>query len=260
VLKFRVPLGLAFIALLAVGLWLDGVLDRLSAPGWWPAWLAGGDGTLPASILVLPVLLFLCVLVSRELSRILRAKQVEASTTLTCGLAIVGLLVSALAPEEGTAAGGIATSHTAMALVLVGSLVAYARHRRTEGLVAAAGGALLAYAYIGVLLGFWGALRRDHSEWVLFWLLLTTKASDIGAFFAGRAFGKRKMAPWLSPGKTWEGFAGGVAMSAIALVGSVTILLPEPILDRIVTEHPGQLLRAVPAHRRAAAGGEAQAA
>src|SRR5690606_24242317 len=44
---------------------------------------------------------------------------------------------------------------------------------------------------------------------VLF-VLLVVKFTDIGAFFGGRAFGRRKLIPWLSPGKTWEGLICGL--------------------------------------------------
>ncbi|MEM1186234.1 MAG: phosphatidate cytidylyltransferase [Planctomycetota bacterium] len=213
-LKFRLPLGLAFIGLVVLCVWIDGVIDRMPAPGWWPPGLVGVDGTLPPSVVVVPVLGVLGVLVARELARILRDKGVEAPAVLTCGLALVGLAVTALSPDGATGFTGVTTAHTALGLALVGSMVAYARRKQTEGLVAAAGGALLAYAYIGVLLGFWSAIRREHSEWVLLWVLLTTKSSDIGAYFAGRFLGRNKLAPWLSPGKTWEGFWGGVALSS----------------------------------------------
>jgi phosphatidate cytidylyltransferase len=40
------------------------------------------------------------------------------------------------------------------------------------------------------------------------------KASDIGAYAAGMSFGRHKMIPWLSPAKSWEGLAGGIALAA----------------------------------------------
>ena len=50
-------------------------------------------------------------------------------------------------------------------------------------------------------------------------LVLVVAAADIGAYFAGRAWGRHKLAPVVSPAKTWEGFWGGVlACSALALL------------------------------------------
>jgi len=52
-------------------------------------------------------------------------------------------------------------------------------------------------------------------------------AADIGAYFAGRRFGKRKLAPQVSPGKSWAGFVGGLASTTVlALVIGATGLLP----------------------------------
>ena len=48
-------------------------------------------------------------------------------------------------------------------------------------------------------------------ERVIVWLMLTVWATDIGAFFAGRLIGGPRIAPALSPNKTWAGLAGGVA-------------------------------------------------
>jgi phosphatidate cytidylyltransferase len=71
-----------------------------------------------------------------------------------------------------------------------------------------------------------------HGQWVLFTLLLVWVA-DIGAFFAGRAFGRTRLAPEVSPGKTWEGVLGGMALSALVAVGgslwfrvSLAVFLP----------------------------------
>ncbi len=60
---------------------------------------------------------------------------------------------------------------------------------------------------------------RAVSPWYLLILLLITVSADVGAYFAGRAFGRHKLAPQVSPGKTWEGVWGGVALVAlVALV------------------------------------------
>lgn len=72
----------------------------------------------------------------------------------------------------------------------------------------------------------WLALARvrldlvDGATWTLFALVLIV-AADTGAYFAGRRFGRVKLAPRVSPGKTWEGVFGGVALCLIvAAIGS----------------------------------------
>jgi phosphatidate cytidylyltransferase len=78
----------------------------------------------------------------------------------------------------------------------------------------------------------WLRLAPPHGQWVLFTLILVWVA-DIGAFFAGRRFGRIRLAPEVSPGKTWEGVLGGVALSALIAIGgsawfhvSLAVFLP----------------------------------
>jgi phosphatidate cytidylyltransferase len=62
---------------------------------------------------------------------------------------------------------------------------------------------------------------------MVLWMLLLVFAADIGAYFAGRSLGRHKMAPRVSPGKTWEGALGGLASVAlVALVGTLHFGLP----------------------------------
>lgn len=68
------------------------------------------------------------------------------------------------------------------------------------------------------------------AEWVLF-LFAVVWAADIGAYFAGRAFGKHKLAPKVSPGKTWEGVAGGMSCClAVGVAGSYWFGMPVAVL------------------------------
>jgi phosphatidate cytidylyltransferase len=64
---------------------------------------------------------------------------------------------------------------------------------------------------------------RPEGQLLLLYLLVLIAAADVGAYFGGRRYGRRKLAPHVSPGKTWEGFAAG--MLAAAAVGAAGALM-----------------------------------
>jgi phosphatidate cytidylyltransferase len=96
--------------------------------------------------------------------------------------------------------------------------VIFAPRRAASWSAALAGLLALVPAWVALM-----RLRLDMprgAEWTLFVLILVWVA-DIGAFFFGRRFGKKRLAPEVSPGKTWEGALGGIAVSAlVAVAGS----------------------------------------
>jgi len=73
-----------------------------------------------------------------------------------------------------------------------------------------------------VLLPAWqGLILLKHwsmGNWLILSVMVLVWAADIGAYFSGRAFGKRKLAPQVSPGKSWEGVYGGLAVSLAIVV------------------------------------------
>lgn len=83
---------------------------------------------------------------------------------------------------------------------------------------AAAGAGLM------VLVPTWVAIARmrmdvhDGAWWVIFTVVVVV-AADTGAYFAGRRFGRVRLAPRVSPGKTWEGVIGGVVLASLVAVG-----------------------------------------
>jgi phosphatidate cytidylyltransferase len=86
--------------------------------------------------------------------------------------------------------------------------------RNALGIVAAS---LFASLYLGLPIGAMAAIRESRGPQGLFLLVLTVVASDTAQFYSGRIFGRRLLAPAISPKKTVEGALGGLVFGAIAL-------------------------------------------
>src|SRR5690606_26578412 len=75
-----------------------------------------------------------------------------------------------------------------------------------------------------ILLPAWQALvilkQWPSGNWLILGVMVLVWAADIGAYFAGKSFGRRKLAPAVSPGKSWEGLVGGL-LTSLALTLAV---------------------------------------
>lgn len=212
-LKYRLILGPIMIALMLGALWLD---------QWAQAAGHARAGLVILLVLVLPAIRF----AARELAIFLRAKGIATGYRVLFLSAAAGCVgVYAVVQDDLTLAGPNAMLLLSLGIgaMLLGVLV-QCKGQNTEGTMAAGAAAAFAFVYLGLMPGTLLAIRAEHSAWVLAAALLTTKSCDIGAYFTGRAIGKTKLIPWLSPGKTWEGLVGGVILAALVSLATLTPL------------------------------------
>ena len=78
-----------------------------------------------------------------------------------------------------------------------------------------------AYALVAALALLWIRDRADNGMALVMWVFAVVWSTDIGAYVAGRAIGGAKLAPAVSPNKTWAGFHGG--MAAATVVGGLWV-------------------------------------
>lgn len=111
-----------------------------------------------------------------------------------------------------------------IALTIGALIAATLRGAPFEKMIVSVGSTLLGVLYIPLLGSHLVALRTGFeqtlSAHLLSFFFLVLMGSDAGAYYTGRALGKHKLAPSISPGKTWEGAVGGIlaalAMAALA--------------------------------------------
>lgn len=83
---------------------------------------------------------------------------------------------------------------------------------------------LLSITWVAIVL----IIHQPHGPWILLFAFAVVALADVGGYVAGNLFGKHKLAPLVSPGKTWEGFFGGILLQCI-LVASMAPFMPEKI-------------------------------
>ena len=200
-------MGSALTAALCGLLWLDYWLGL----GRGPAWLGGRQ----AGALMTAVVAVLAVAGFAEVARMAAAIGVR----LLSVSGTVGLLALCTFPfwSRISTGGGPADSTAVLVLlagVLAGVFIEQMIRARTADAFHRISATLLAVLYLGVGGALILALRVAHGTALLVVFLAGVKGMDIGAYFTGKAMGRHKMIPWLSPGKSWEGLVGGTVVAA----------------------------------------------
>jgi phosphatidate cytidylyltransferase len=100
-----------------------------------------------------------------------------------------------------------------------------------ENMIASVGATVLGVMYVALLGGHLVAVRmgfeQQRAAHLLSFFFLVIMGSDTGAYYSGRAFGRHKLAPSISPGKTWEGAIGGMIASLLMAVVAHYWFFPE---------------------------------
>lgn len=218
-LRNRLTYGPLMLGGLLLLLYLDYKIEQ-----WTPGWVHAPQGNFGlGGVGILVLLMLLLPQATVEVATLFAAEKVRPYRLL----AVTGsglLAIHAFFTQFGWFQ-NIATSSLAFIIVFVMIFAALRRawSKTTQEAITHMAGTVLAMLYLGGLAWFLLAIRVKHahaghrfqgSTAAVVMILLVVKFTDIGAYFGGRALGRHKLIPWLSPGKTWEGLFCGLATAA----------------------------------------------
>lgn len=150
---------------------------------------------------------------------------------VACGLGVISATFFTAGPEAGQVAAGYKWDSIALisSLILIFARQFFQKdNKRSMEII---GATILGILYVPFLLNYstrlafcWtgtqNAFRMSETgRLLILYLLIVVKMTDIGAFFTGSLIGRHKLIPRVSPGKTWEGFFGGILLAAAASCG-----------------------------------------
>jgi phosphatidate cytidylyltransferase len=217
-LRNRLFFGSIMLLVLFALLWLDSKAERWTKP-WMHARFHVDHGIGGIGLMV--ILFLLLTPAVTELGALFTAEHVKPYRSIASvgsGALVVHAFLTQWPPFQP-----IAASSLAFIIVFVMLLAALfqAWKKQSEDAIVRMAGTVLAMLYLGGLAWFIIAIRVKHavgfngSTTVVLMILLAVKSTDIGAYFGGRALGRHKLIPWLSPGKTWEGLVFGLITAAL---------------------------------------------
>lgn len=173
-------------------------------------------GILLAVVLVLAVI---------EFSRLAAAKGFAAARGV-CSVGVILLATLWYWPQLFSVAPAVYAMCVVVLTLFAMTAIQYVRSG-VDGVIGNCGAGSLALIYLGGFGAFILATRIEVGLWETLTLIFVVKCSDIGAYTFGSLFGKHKLAPRVSPGKTWEGLVGAIAVAmgvSLALAGASGIM------------------------------------
>ena len=218
-LSRRLCFGTLIIAIVIGLSWLDVSIYRYG--------LARDIVWLPKGIVLLPTYLVCLFFMTQEVLRLLNVaglKPLASSVYLgnlfiaiSCWIANVIQQYNLEILKNTTSKGGwewaATASFTALLAVACGVILAFAaemrRYSHPGGVMINLAGAVFTFAYLGLLSCFMIQLHMAYGIGAILSLVIVTKMCDTGAFTFGKLFGRYRITPSLSPGKTLEGVIGG---------------------------------------------------
>lgn len=210
-LKYRLIFGTLMTAAVVALILVDGRMDGSISRQMPDKAVQGVLLTILTALLAIPTQIELAALVRQKGARLFTVLTIPASILLSTAL---------FWPQLSTSPDFF---YYYILLVPAGTLIALflwqAVRFGTDGTIHNIGAGLFSVFYLGFLSMFIVGIRIEWGPWVLLLFIFTVKASDIGAYTLGRLFGKHKMAPRISPGKSWEGLGGAVLFGALVSIG-----------------------------------------
>ncbi|MDR2170881.1 MAG: phosphatidate cytidylyltransferase [Planctomycetaceae bacterium] len=199
---------------------------------------------LPRGVILIPCYLFCVFFLSREVIRILNAAGLHPlSWTVYLGNSLIvinswlanvfqqyHLEVCKTQISQGGWHWAATASLFALLSIAIAVMISFSaemrRYSHPGGVTINLAGSIFAISYLGVLSCFLIQLYMAYGVMALLSVVIVTKMCDMGAYFVGKAIGRNKMSPDLSPGKTIEGAIGGIVFACLGALILFVVAIP----------------------------------